>query len=336
MSGPTQQKGFVLALTLWVLAAMALTIGAFSDQSQATLRLAKAAQKRVQAQIDIAQTQAEILYRLSTTPMSAYGLGPKPPHVISLDDRPYQGEGQDIVTLQDDRGLVNLNRSTEDQIARLLGALGVPGNERPHLIDTLKDYTDADDLRRLNGAERREYLDAEYLPPRNDDLLIPAEAHNILGWRDYPGLWSPPGLPELTSTTTSPGLNPNTASPLIISALMGVPLDIAQNMTRQKEQTPYLSSPQLAIDLGVESQSLMLSVIPFPSDSIRITHHIPGQSWVLRYNVSLTGNAKDKPWRVNYLTLLERRQDHATTTPPALLPDKTAIPQDTGNPFFPF
>ncbi len=195
------QRGFVLPLTLWILAAIAIAAGAFAERMMAALDLARLSQQRIQNLVDMGNTRAEILFRLASTRMSVYGLGPTQGQAIALDDRPYQGEGHDLLRLQDDRGLINLNFATEGSLSRLLGVLGIPYEQRGRLVDTFNDYIDEDDFKRLNGAEAREYEAAGLPPPRNEKLVTPYEPRNILGWRDSPPSgkmagwpnWPPPG-----------------------------------------------------------------------------------------------------------------------------------------------
>src|SRR5271169_2328659 len=69
-----KQRGFVLALTLWILAAITIAAAIFSDRVSQAVELAQKQQQNTDALLDIAATRAEILFRIGVTPISAYGL----------------------------------------------------------------------------------------------------------------------------------------------------------------------------------------------------------------------------------------------------------------------
>jgi general secretion pathway protein K len=332
----TRQRGFVLPLTLWILAAIAIAAGAFAERMMAALDLAKLSGQRIQNLIDMGNTRAEILFRLGTTPMSVNGLGFAPGQAIALDDRPYRGEGRDSLLLQDDRGLLNLNYADDDSINRLFGVLGVPYDQRNWLIDTFKDYIDEDDFKRLNGAEAREYEAAGLPRPRNERLVTPEETRNILGWRDLPPLWQNGGLPELTVTSTSVGLNPNTAPWQVLITLPGVTAEAAWNMIAVREQKAIQSPDQAALLMGVPTVSLMLQVFTFPSNSVRITQGVAGQAWALRYNVSLTPNGDHAPWRIDYHYKIESFYPNVPIESLPRLPEKSTLPANSNPSILPF
>jgi DNA uptake protein ComE-like DNA-binding protein len=330
------QRGFVLPLTLWILAAIAIAAAAFAEQMETALDLARLAQQRVDLRVDTFNTRAEILFRLATTPMSVYGLGTAPDRAVALDDRPYRGEGGDWLRLQDERGLLNLNLAGDDSIHRLLGALDIPYGQRDRMIDTLKDYIDEDGLRRLNGAEARDYAGTSLPPPRNAQLVTPYEARNILGWRDLPALWQNGGLAELATTGRAVGVNPNTAPWQVLITLPGVTAETAKRLIAARTQGAIQSTDQAALLMGVPGVSLILQVITFPGDSVRVTQGAPGQAWALRYNVSLTPNSEHAPWRVDYTYRIESPYPDVPIEPLPRLPEKSAPPAPAGAPLPPF
>ena len=331
-----QQRGFLLPLTLWILAAIAIAAGGFAEHMMAALDLARLSQRRLQSQIDMANTRAEVLFRLAVTPMSIHGLGLAPGQAVRLDDSPYRGEGADVLRLQDARGLLNLNQAGEDSIHRLLGALGVPYDQRGRLLDTLNDYIDEDSFKRLNGAEARDYADAGLPPPRNEKLVTPYEPRNIPGWRELPRLWQKGGLAELATTGATVGVNPNTAPWQVLITLPGVTAETAKSLIAARGQTAIQSPDQAAALMGVPAVGLMLQVFTFPGDSVRVTQGAPGQAWALRYNVSLTPHDEHAPWRVDYLYKIESPYPDVPVESLPRLPEKSTLPANSGAPLPPF
>lgn len=322
-----KQHGFVLVLTLGILAIVAIAAGYFAERVARSIELAQQSRQNTRAVIDMAGTRADILYRIGTTSLTEYGLG-RGNTVIELDNRAYHGLGNTLLRLQDNRGLLNLNLADDDRLQRLLGLLGIPAERRGPMIDTLRDYTDADKLHRLNGAEDEEYL-AQNLPlPANRNLITPWEARRIIGWRDAPQLWQTGRLAELTTTSLSLGLNPNTAPAEVLETLPGVTEGIAQLIIARRKLSPITDVSQLAEITVMPAQQFEDVIGIMPSNSIRITQATPGLPWAVQYSIMLTPNGKDAPWRTDYYSRVSTgRRDETQTNIPELPPRSTAPPE---------
>ena len=326
-SPPSKQRGFVLVMTLWVLAIVAIAAGYFAERVARSVELAQQARQNTQAMIDMAGTRAELLYRLGTTTMTEYGLG-RGNTAIALDNRPYLGLGKTLVRLQDDRGLLNLNLTDDGSLQRFLGLLGVPADQRSHLIDTLRDFTDADNLVRLNGAEAADYLALNLPPPPNRNLLTPWEARRIIGWRDYPDLWKNGRLADLTTTSASVGINPNTAPAEVLATLPGVTEDIARRIIALRKLSPIINeAPIVALTSIPLNQLFQTKIIAIPSNSLRITQSTRGLPWAIQYNLTLTPSGNEAPWRTDYYSRVSTSPpDQAQADIPELPPRSTAPP----------
>lgn len=322
-----KQQGFVLVLTLWVMVIVAIAAGYFAERVARSVELAQQSRQNTRAIIDMAGTRAEILYRLGTTSMTEYGLG-RGNTVIALDNSPYHGLGNTLVRLQDNLGLLNLNMTDDDRLQRFLGQMGIPAEQRGHLIDTLHDFVDADKLHRLNGAEDAEYLALNLPPPANRNLITPWEARRIIGWRDFPQLWQNGRLAELTTTSSSTGINPNTAPAEVLATLPGVTGEIAQIIIARRKLSPITHEGQIIEITSVPLNQLfgmLINVIP--GDAIRITQSTQGLPWAIQYVITLTPNGKDAPWRTDYYSRVSTsKRDEAQADIPELPPRSTATP----------
>lgn len=305
------QQGFVLVLTLWVMVIVAIAAGYFAERVAHAVELAQQSRQNTSAVIDMTGTRAEILYRLGTTSITEYGLG-RGNATLYLDNRAYQGQGSTLFRLQDNRGLLNLNFIEDYRLELFLGILGIALEQRAHMIDSLRDYTDADKLRRLNGAEDEEYL-AQNLPlPANRNLLTPWEVLRIAGWRDAPQLWQTGRMAELSSTGLSLGLNPNTAPAEVLATLPGISEEIAQIIIRQRKLSPILGTEQLAEITGIPTRHFGDVIGVIPSNSIRITQATRGLPWAIQYNITLTPNSNDAPWRTDYYSRISGNRPDET------------------------
>ncbi len=289
-------RGFVLVTTLWILAIITIAAGYFAERVSQSIELAQQKQDTTQQLVEFANTKADILYRLGTTPFGFDGLGRGP--AIALDDRPYRGSGEDFVRLQDSRGLINVNFVESRMISCLLGQLGVPMEKRVAMLDTLLDYTDNDDLRRLNGAELAEYTALGLPPPSNDWLLIPHQLINIIGWRDKSYLWENQNLLRFVTSSRIFGLNPNTAPPEILNCLPGISPGAAETLVKMRTEKPFLTSVEFAkLYSGFINTDYLLF---FPGNSLRITHQSRKLPWTIQFSLTLTPMNEENPWRIDY------------------------------------
>lgn len=288
------QRGFVLVATLWILAVITIAASYFAERVSHSIELARQKQETTAQLVEFANTRADILYRLGTTRISFYGLGSQP--AIVLDDRPYLGSGEDIVRLQDNRGLLNVNFPERNMMPRLLGQLGIAVEKRDAMMDTLLDYVDMDDLRRLNGAEKSEYESLGLPPPPNDWLANPYQLRNIIGWRDQPELLE--RLLRFVTTSRQFGFNPNTAPPEVLASLPGGSPETAAAIVKMRNEKPFYSSiPLPGFTPGVLDPEFLFF---FPSDSIRITQQSKTLPWAVQYSLTLTPRSESAPWRVDY------------------------------------
>lgn len=329
-----RQQGFVLVVTLWILAIVTVGASYFAERVASSISLAQQSSEAADALLDMAGTRAEILFRLGTTHFSLFGLGPAPQGAIALDNRPYRGSGQDIVRMQDSRGLINANFIQPEMLLRLLGQMGVPAEKRDAMLDTLRDYTDTDSLRRLNGAEEAEYR-AQGLPaPPDDWLATPYELSNIIGWREQAPLWKDFRLAEIVTTARVSGFNPNTAPRDVLAALPYSSPQLADRLIQMRALGPYYNDVQLSNAAGqsvLDSDSLIF----FPADNLRLTQESEKIPWALRYQITLTPFADHAPWRIDYYlkTGVTSPAQNANITPPVSpgkLPERIVLPASAG------
>lgn len=148
------------------------------------------------------------------------------------------GEGFYSVRPIDEGGKINLNRADEITLRRIFTNLGVEEPTSGILADSILDWRDADDLHRLNGAEKDYYLSlSPSYAPRNgpfetvEDLLWVRGVTPELFYGDGEG----PGLREIF-TVDSPidRINLGTASAEVIHAHLGVPLRESRRFVEER------------------------------------------------------------------------------------------------------
>jgi len=320
-----KQQGFVLVTTIWLLAIIAIGATYFSERVASSVLLARQSQQATEAMIDMSGTRAEILFRLGTTRLSSFGVGTDANNSIALDNRRYLGSAGDMVRLQDSRGLINVNFVQPEILRRLLGQIGVSAENQEPLLDALADYTDTDDLRRLNGAEVADYRARGVPPPPNDWLVTPWQLQNIIGWRDLPGLWKDQSLLDSVTTARAIGFNPNTAPREVLAVLPGSNLEIADNLIKLRALKPFTSALQMG---ALSNQPILNSdvVLFFPGDNIRLTQESDKIPWALQYQITLTPLADRAPWRIDYYIKTGLTDTASNANKPALPPARITLP----------
>ncbi len=328
-------QGFVLVLTLWILAAIAIAAAYFGERVQASLRLAAARQELAEAQLALSNGRAEALYRLATGGFTNLGSG-QPPDVIRLDDRPYAESGG-VLRFQDSGGLLQINGLSDELFIRVLATLDVPQERRAPLVDAMRDYADGDDLRRLNGAESEQYRTIGRPDlPRNQRFQSSQELRDVLGWAEQSELWRGADVLDLVTAQGPIGINPNTAPWQVITALDGVTPEIARTILERRAIQP-ITADWLDRMLGTRYDGLPSLVFRFPTGYVRLTQWVPGLPWGHRYTVELTPQGVRAPWKLSDFYRRERAPAQISAPTPASNPPANAsdIPRLPARPALP-
>jgi type II secretory pathway component PulK len=204
------------------------------------------------------------------------------------------------ISVQDARGLLNLNVFNEAELARLLAAYGVPPEVHQSLINRLLDYRETSDLPRLGGAKRQQYAEANRPPPPGQPLITPWQARAVLGWENYPRLWEDPGLPNLTSAGIVVGINVNTAPIDLLGAIFMIPAEQLSRLAQARESVVLHSSNDLRQFGATAASGDPMRYISFPSDTFIVT--LQGRRAPIKSVISLalTPIGLTQPWRIDY------------------------------------
>lgn len=202
------EGGFILAVTLWLLAGIALAVGLMLLWAREQVNQAHIDSERLADEIGALETRDTLLYLMATVDFTRAGIPVRPVSEegravrrldemggslrdpvggeLRLEGTRYEGRGGATFALQDEAGLLPLSWNDLTRLDRFLEFHGVNAERAPRLRDALLDYVDKDDLVRLEGAESREYRRAHRAPPPNRPLLLPSELSQVLGWDALP------------------------------------------------------------------------------------------------------------------------------------------------------
>ena len=347
----SREQGFILAMVLWMLVAIAVGVGFLMLWTRERVAEATLDRAEVDDRIALVSTRETLLYVAATVPLTQAGqpLSPIPDGELAarrledfggfdrsprggelrLDGHPYRGLGGITVAIQDESGLVPVAFPETSPVPRLLAAAGASARDVPALVDRLADYTDADDLRRLNGAEAREYERVGRSPPPGRPLLHPRELSRVLGWDALP----PAVLARAQDWSTSAysgALNLNTAPLPLLAAFVEDCGTVCRDRLARRDEALFFSGRQFEAETG--ARLLGDRDTDFrnaPSEAWRLAFWgASGRAW--RIHVRLTPLADQAaPWTVDAVYRAPRpdADDAPPTIPSPLFAD---APLDRG------
>ncbi|MCF6434949.1 type II secretion system protein GspK [Pseudoalteromonas sp. MMG022] len=174
---PSKNQGAALLLVLMIAAVMASIMIYMSEKGANSARMANLIKQHSQAKLRVDSAQAELINELMTSslgilgPNGSYnGIKPENPSVTNFVGEPINRDML-TVTVQDVSGLVSISPMNEKAFERLLRHYGASSGDVIRIKDRVDDWQDADGLRRIEGAEKGDYLQT-YLPANTDIQMI--------------------------------------------------------------------------------------------------------------------------------------------------------------------
>lgn len=312
--------GFILAVTLWILAGITIAVALMTLWAVAQVQDAQVAREQFEDEASLYETRDTLLYLMATREKTLAGL---PTRVLRedelayrrlsefgglsrdsvggelrLDGSPYRGLGSAAFSLQDEAGLFAMVWPNPTGLDRFLELYGVRPERWPRLRDALLDYIDPDDLTRVNGAEAREYQQEQRRPPPNRRLLVPGELALVMGWDGLPPEKLGAMVEHITPYYTG-GINPNTMpEELLPLRIPGCP-EACRRLVEQRRQRPFTSTMDLQARLALRVPGDdALDYRYVADDTMRITlWRRTGAAW--RMHVRLTPLADQQgPWSI--------------------------------------
>jgi type II secretory pathway component PulK len=345
-----RQQGFALVAALWLVAFLALAATALAVWVGRMTEEAQMLRQRVAEETTLAEAKAGVIYGFLVQPLSGRGLEvssslsnlrqaiqtamaqpfnteTRSEDVIALDNRPYRYGERAEIQIQDARGLINLNLATRDELMRLLARLGVDQDRLDPLVAKLQDFVDPDDLVRLNGAEREDYVRDGQPPPANMLLRTAWEARRVLGWGAEASLWRKDALTEVATASAAIGYNLNSAPAIVLEVVAGMTEEAAAKAVEARRISPFLGYEGL---VGFGAPLVLadpLRFILFPADTMRTTFTFRPSGRRVQMVFVLTPTSLEAPWRIDYQMELASvaRDGRASSDPLPEFPDPAAL-----------
>lgn len=334
MQAPSREGGFVLAVTLWILAAIVVVAALVSLWALQGIEETRGLQDEAQDAIDVHDTTQTLLYIAATRDFTLAGLPTAPIDraeyakrtlqefgalnhdpiggELGLDDHPYRGLGESGFSIQDEAGLLGVNWADPRAAGQLLKAVPAVAGQAPALRDALLDYIDEDDSPLPSGGERAAYVALGRDGPANHRMMSPLELHRVLGWDRLPADQYRVLEGNFTPFYAGP-VNVNTAPSIVLAAwLPGCPATCEQ-ILQMRAQRPIETMDELQRRLGTDRQLMEFGDYrTMPADVLRFT--LWGRNGRgVRMHVRLTPGAdKGAPWSIlSYYPYVSSAPAHA-------------------------
>jgi len=256
------RKGIALLMVLWVITMLMALVISFSfltrTQARSTIFFKEGTQEKFLAEAGVERAVMELYHRQTFRSQAVVVEGNE---VVRIDGRQYSGQiGQgryefrflsesgmiDIIKMPDLTGIVLKN---------LLVNTGTPDEVASVIVDSILDWTDKDNLRRLSGAEDEYYLSLS-VPYRAKNrpfdaieelLLVRGMSADILfGTEERKGV-----IHYLTIYGTSSKVNINAAPKEVLMALPGLTEDAAKRILDQREAAEFKSVQEIQAITGL-------------------------------------------------------------------------------------
>lgn len=304
------QRGFVLAAALWLLAGLAIVVSLVDDAAVTSAERVRQLRERADFTRSALAARAQMIYYVAMAQPQAAGFSVGNTMVLA-DETPYRVDTTSVVRLQDLGGLINLNGVDRPVMERLLLTCGVVADQVPHLIDALEDYTDPDDLQRVNGAERDSYAMAGLAPPRNSPLLSVDELWSVYGWTKQKMPWVANGCARALTVHNTAGamgssLNLATAPPNVLRAA-GVDAATAADIAAARNDGQKIVDATTNANAAVGNSGMFGLSAGMVRRALRITHEHSRLPWVIEYNFVVDLNNEDKPWSISQPVISARQ-----------------------------
>lgn len=333
-------SGFVLVSVLWVLVIMVLAATAFSVWVDRVREHASNRQKQVESYRVSVDALHKIVYTYMTGFKSSQGVawpgekGGVQPKVSfdSLDDfmagaaptvtassagfLRLDGTVLDLgngarVMVQDRAGLIGLSFLSDIRIFKAISSQNGGTISAERLRDTLRDYQDSDGIRKLQGAEQRDYEQQGMALPANGYLRTPLQLRNVIGWNDILNKHDDAWILQIFKTEGAGVINANTASPqalgLVVKNLEAIP-----QILNRRETERFDGVSKLAAYAGIEDEILM-SILP--AGGIRFWWWYEGGTTAYVYDVQFSPlESGVSAWYFNWSARVNLPDDLASRT----------------------
>jgi general secretion pathway protein K len=261
------RRGVALLMVLWVIAILSVVVLEFSFAMRTEIHITKNLKEEAQlyalAEGGIQRAIIELVYKYDSK-IQAMRKGIKTEETSPeerewmTDGRVYQlpfQQGICDIRIMGEGGKVNINIVSEAVLRKIISQMGLEGEERDIVVDSILDWRDPDDFYRINGAENDYYQalkEPYYCKNSNFDsleelLLVRGVTSDLLYGKKRAGTESEGvGLKDIFSVySLGEQIDINSATLPLMKIFLGIPSDIAQLIVKAREEKDFLNQQDL-------------------------------------------------------------------------------------------
>ena len=264
-------RGIVLIMVLWVIVILSVIVLEFSFAMRTEVNIAKNYKEETQlyamAEGGVQRAIAELIYKQDPRVQQKRNkkLEEVPPEQREwmTDGRPYSlpfDQGTCEVKITSEAGKVNINTVSDPTLRKIIGQLGLEGEARDVLVDSILDWRDPDDFYRVNGAENDYYraLKEPYdckngnLDSIEELLLVRGVTPGLFSGRketkkgEGGGRTEGIGLRDIFSIYSSgEQIDINSAPLTVLRVVLGIPSEVAQSIVKAREEKDFQNQAEL-------------------------------------------------------------------------------------------
>ena len=246
----SSDQGIALMIVLWILTILMVIVFSFSymarTETYSTLSFKNGTGDKFLAEAGIERGIMELFYRQFYKDQT---VDIDSSQRWNVDGTPYEGQLGDgfyTVRITSEQGKVDINAASEVVLKNLFLNLGIQSEEVDTIVDSIMDWKDPDNLRRLHGAESDYYISLQNPYKAKDAdfetveelLLVKGMTPEILyGTKDRKG-----AINFLTVNSQQATIDVNAAPKEVLMALPGVSPELADSIIESR-QSKEIASP---------------------------------------------------------------------------------------------
>lgn len=262
-------------MVLWVITILSVVVLEFSYAMRTEVNITKNFREELQlyatAQGGIHQAIVELIYKHDPRVQQmrrTWNSEETPPEQREwiTDGREYKlpfPKGECSVKVMGEAGKINLNFVSERMLQRVLTNMGMEGEPKDIVVDSILDWRDPDDFYRVNGAENDYYQSlAEPYECKNGNfdsleelLLVRGVTSDLFYGKkakaqegEEERFERPVGLKDIFSLyARGEQIDINSASLPVLRVVLGIPLPIAEQVVAAREEKPFENQQDLLL-----------------------------------------------------------------------------------------
>ncbi len=229
-----QQRGIALIMVLGLVIFMSVIALSFSDNQRVSTQVTANTLAGASAQAAADGAVNRMVYEI-TRPRSADAQMALAQWKADGVVHNWIENGQQIaVSARNEAAKIDLNFAAEPLLKQMFMSAGASDGDANAIVAAIKDWTDADNLKRPNGAEADDYRAAgKKVLPKNDFFIAIEELQNVMGVD--PKLYSKVA-PLLTVNARSPGVDPQSATLAVLRVVPGLDPAQVEAWVEQRDQ----------------------------------------------------------------------------------------------------